>query len=104
MERDASLHHPNGVPVARIVECGPALDPKSHRASNHFESANQPLIRGLARFRVSDWHEVDNLADTLGREKPGDQDIRIGPVELLVCHLLGERMDSEVAAFSRIEN
>ncbi len=67
------------VRLARVVEAGPALEPEAHLAAHRHHLAHQPA--GVARIAV-DGHEVVHLADAVRRQEAGDEDVRVGEVEL----------------------
>jgi hypothetical protein len=90
-----------GLPA--VAEGGKTLEPEAHAAPHCLNPADQPMPAGGLRG-VPHRHVVDHLADPVGAEKAGDQDVGFGPVELLVGHVIYRRGDFEVTALLMIQN
>ena len=85
-----------GVLAPAVVEPGRDLDLERQLAADAAHHPDQPVLGG--RQRTGRRHEVDDLADPVLGQEPGDQHRGVGQVELL-GHVLGaDRADPAVAA------
>ena len=69
------------VGLSAVVESWRAVHHETHLAAHAAHRPDQPVAVGCL-LRVLDRHEVDHLADTAGGHEPGDQDGRVGEVQL----------------------
>ena len=88
--------------VSGIVERRLTLELEGQRSPDNADAANQAMDI-VAFSSGADRHVIRHLADAVGIQKTRDQDIRRGPVELL---LVGAVCSSnlEVAAFLVVQN
>src|SRR6185312_8705041 len=89
------------VRLAGGVEARPALEPEAHLAAHRHHLAHQPA--GVARVAV-DRHEVVHLADAVGGHEAGDEDVRVGEVELAHGVAAVHRRDPPEAALVGVED
>jgi hypothetical protein len=84
---------------ARVVEAGLDGNPQRHLAADADDAAHEPAALPAKR------HEVDHLGHSGLGEEAGDEDVRLGVVELLRRPFLGGRGDAVVAprSLSRME-
>src|SRR6516165_3161371 len=57
-----------------------------------------------ARDCPASGHEVGELGSPMRSEKPCNQDVGLGPIELLACHVIAERRDLEAPALCVIQD
>src|SRR5581483_4145030 len=89
------------VRILPIVEGGLALDTKSHAAARNTDSSNQQVAVVLQIGAHG--HKVDDLADSVIRQKPRQQNVGVGPIHLLLgC--FSQWLDYKMAAAVCIEN
>src|SRR5262249_44889031 len=101
----AVVHARHGGNLAGIVEDRPAVDLDLDRSANAANETNDLMVFVLLSARGGvDRHEIDDLADPVRRQKPGQQNVRIGQVHLAVPGALGGHGDAEVPAFLVVEN
>jgi hypothetical protein len=75
-------HKRNLVAGARVVEAGRDLDHEPHFSAHGEHTPDHPrAVRRLAG--TCRGHEVLHLAHPVGHQKPGDEDVGVGEVELL---------------------
>ena len=87
--------------VPAVVEARLDLDTKRHLAA-HADDAPDQRGRGLGPRR--DRHEVLHLADAVRGEEARDQNVRVGPVELLRRPFLDGGRDPVTAALLGVED
>ena len=86
---------------AAVVEAGLALDAQAHLAADADDPPDEVAL--VVRIAV-DGHEVLDLGDTVGRQEAGDEDVRVGEVELLDRVVDGGRGDPVEAAALLVED
>jgi hypothetical protein len=80
-----------------------AFELELHGASHHLDPPDE--LVPVARFgRHVHRHVVGDLANAIGREKAGDQDVGVRPVELLVGDSLPARRNLEAAALLVVQD
>src|SRR6266545_2768300 len=80
--------------LTRIVEGRTALHAEWDRSSNAADDPNDLMIlRLLSLGALMNRHEIDDLADSIGREEAGHQDVRVGQIHLAAACLLGDGGD-----------
>src|SRR5690242_3850907 len=102
MEGGAGFRNGKLVGFARVIESGPAIHAKSHRAAHHGNEPDQPMLFRMFGS-VRDRHEVGNLSHAVGRQMASDQDVGVGPIELLVVDAFSFGADAKPAALLVIE-
>ncbi len=90
------------VGVAGVVESRGTLRPECHAATNHLDAPDQ-LTLTAARGRPCR-HVVRDLADAVRGEEPGEEDVGVGPIELLVADPIGGRGDAEPTTLLIVED
>jgi hypothetical protein len=65
------------VVVSPVVEARLELQAVGHRAAHRHDPAHELLLG------ATDGHEVLDLAHPRGRQEPGDEQIRVGKVQIL---------------------
>src|SRR3954454_16272339 len=93
----AVFGHLHVVGLSAVVESWRAVHHKTHFTAYAAHGPNQTMPVGRA-LRVLDWHEVDHLPDAAGGHETGDQDGRVGEVELPSDMITALRSDPEVPA------
>jgi hypothetical protein len=104
MKATASLGNDHPVVISSVVESGAALHPESHGSSNQVYPSDQAMLMSIFSPRLLNWHEVHDLTHAVRRKEPGDQDIRLRPVQLFMSNSIGNRGDGEVASLFVIQN
>lgn len=101
--KDGSLRVQMGlVRPARVIKGRMTLQPEGHAAAHHLDASDQ-LMKEV-RPGSADRHEVLDLAHAFARQKPRDQDIAVGPIELLGGDLIAHGGDAEAAALLVVED
>src|SRR5579871_778547 len=100
VEIRASMPELKSMGIAAIIEGRPALQPKPHLPAHDADSANQKMLVVLQIG--ADRHIVNDFADSRFREKPRDENVRIGPIELF-GGCLRDRTDSKTTALAGIQ-
>ena len=72
------------VRIPRIVKRRPAFDSDWHASTNGFNPADK-LSEARLALLDPDRHIVDDLNHSISQQEAGDQDIGIGPVDLLAA-------------------
>src|SRR5689334_17855938 len=91
------------VPGAAIVKPWRALKLEAHLAAHRKDPPHQPLPV-LTADRLSDRHEVLNLAHTIRSQKAGNQDIGVREVQLLRRPALIYRSYAIATSAARVED
>ena len=82
-----------------VVERRAAADRDRQASADHPHAADQLVAR-----RVGDGHEVVHLGHAVGVQESGDQNVGLGPVELLVSHALQGRRELKPPALGVVED
>ena len=91
--------------LAPVVERRGALQPERQLAADAPDDPNDPvLLRPLGPRLPVDRHEVHDLADALGCEETGDEDVGVGEIHLALSHGVRGGRDPEGPAALRIED
>jgi hypothetical protein len=85
-----------------VVEPRRALEHKPHLAAHAPDQPDQP-VAVAGPLRVVDRHEVGHLADPVGGHEPGDQDGRVGEVQLPSDVVVALGADAEAPAVVVVE-
>ena len=101
-------HHPvlvkdDDVGITAVLEAGLDLDPELQLPANADDAPDEPVPINVSQ-RLVDRHEVLHLAHPGLGQKAGDEDIRVGEVELLRRPALGRRGDAVVAAALAVQD
>jgi hypothetical protein len=84
------------VGLPSIVESGGHLDVERDPSAHASQQPNQAML--FAGRRAGPRHEIEQFTDPLLRQKPRDEDRRVGKVELLRGERFVERPGTEVTA------
>src|SRR5262245_56805155 len=89
--------------ITRVVEGWVTLQPESHASAYHLDTAHHlPASRRLCIH--ADGHVIGDFGDSVRREEPSDEDIRLRPIKLFVRGHIGYRRDLEMSAFLFIQD
>src|SRR5262249_47669392 len=88
-----------------VIEDRPAIHLDLDRSANPANETNELVVLVLLSVRRRmNRHEVDDLAHTVRRQEPGQQDVRVGQIHLPVSSLFRSDADAEMAAFPVVQN
>ena len=103
-EACAARSNLDGMFVTGIVERRFAFHAERHLPARDVDIADDGMLLDR-RHRRPDRHEVGDLGDTLGREKAGDENVGIGPVETLRRDPVGSSgADGKMPALLVVQN
>ena len=90
--------------IPGIVERRPAFHAEPEDASNRGDASYELETVLASRDCPARGHEVGELGSPVRSEKPCDQDVGLGPIELLACHVIADRRDLEAPSLPVVQD